>query len=138
MWGKAVSIGMGELFGRHYHSIDSKGRLAIPASVLAAVGRPFYISVSEDKCLNIYSRDEWLRLAAERFSPLSEEQARELRRRFYSAAQIYETTDKQGRIVLTATHREYADLNELRGVVIAGAGTYAEIWDKARWDGLGI
>jgi len=132
-----VSSGMAEFFGEYRHSMDAKGRLAIPARILAAAGTPFYISVSEDKCLNIYSREEWQKLAEE-FKLLIGIEKRDTVRRFYAATQIYETTDKQGRIVLTTKLRKYADLEGERSVVIAGAGQYAEIWDEARWDELDI
>ena len=40
--------------------------------------------------------------------------------------------DKQGRILLPTVLREYAGLE--KDVVMAGAGTRIEIWDKERWE----
>ena len=41
-------------------------------------------------------------------------------------------TDKQGRIVLPAKLREYAELE--KDVTVIGATVRAEIWDTANWN----
>jgi MraZ protein len=123
------------LYGEYRHTIDAKGRIKMPARLIKALGEPFFVSVSEDECLNVYSLEEWEKLEAERFSQLSGAEERKSRRTFFSATQDY-NPDAQGRIILTPKHRKYAGLDTLKNVVIAGAGKYAEIWDAARWDAL--
>ena len=39
--------------------------------------------------------------------------------------------DRQGRVMLPATLREYARIGEL--VVVAGMGDYLEVWDRDTW-----
>jgi len=122
---------MNRLFGEYRHLIDAKGRLFMPSRLLKVLGEPFFISVSSDKCLNVYTLDQWEKLE-ERFENLPEEEEMERRRKFYSIAQEC-TPDTQGRVLLTQKLRDYAGLT--KNVVIAGAGKYAEIWDAAAWDG---
>jgi MraZ protein len=43
-----------------------------------------------------------------------------------------EMPDKQGRISIPATLREYAGLD--RDIAVIGAGSRVEIWDAATWD----
>jgi len=42
-----------------------------------------------------------------------------------------DTPDKQGRVLVPALLREYADLS--KDLVIIGVGSRAEIWDAASW-----
>ena len=44
------------------------------------------------------------------------------------------TADKQGRIVVPMKLRSYAGLE--RDVMIIGASSHIEIWDKKKWDEL--
>ena len=49
---------MADLFnGQYYHSIDSKGRLIIPAKFRDILGSQFKIGVSLDPCLYLYSNE---------------------------------------------------------------------------------
>lgn len=41
--------------------------------------------------------------------------------------------DKQGRILLPAVLREFAEIT--KDVVLVGVGSRIEIWSKERWDG---
>jgi len=126
---------MAGLFSEYRHSIDAKGRLAMPAKLLKVLGDPFYASVSEDACINVYTLAEWEKLEDRVFEKLSGAEERKARRAFYSMAQdCY--PDAQGRIVIKPALREHAGLD--KNVVIAGAGKYAEIWDAARWDELDL
>ena len=56
--------------------------------------------------------------------------ARELQRFLFSSAALAEL-DKQGRIVIPSTLREYAGIE--KDVVVVGAMVRAEIWTPDRW-----
>lgn len=45
--------------GEYKHSIDSKGRLFIPAKLRDELGDVFYITLSMDDCLSVYSAESW-------------------------------------------------------------------------------
>ncbi|MDR0324564.1 MAG: division/cell wall cluster transcriptional repressor MraZ [Oscillospiraceae bacterium] len=122
---------MAGLFGEYRHTIDAKGRLSMPSRLLKALGDPFYVSVSDDRCLNVYALAQWEKLEEEKFGGLSGAEERKSRRDFYSMAQEC-VLDSQGRVLLNQKLRSYAALD--KNVIIAGAGKYAEIWDAAAWD----
>ena len=44
------------------------------------------------------------------------------------------TPDKQGRVLIPQDLRQFAGLE--KDVVVIGANTKAEIWDRARWEAL--
>ena len=45
--------------GIYMHSLDAKGRLAIPAKMRDELGSTFYVTLSMEKCLTAYSADSW-------------------------------------------------------------------------------
>ena len=47
------------LTGEYKHSIDNKGRLFIPAKLRDELGDVFYITLSMDDCLSVYSAESW-------------------------------------------------------------------------------
>ena len=118
--------------GEYRHSIDAKGRLAIPARFRGELGEGLVVTRGLDRCLSIYPQSEWEPLA-ERLSslPVSEPAVRALRRTFFTGAFACEM-DKQGRILIPSALREYAGLDG--EVVIAGLNTYIEIWSGENWE----
>jgi MraZ protein len=118
--------------GEFRHSIDAKGRLAIPARFRPDLMEGLVVTRGLDPCLHIYPRSEWEPLA-ERLSglPMSEPAVRMLRRSFFASAFACEM-DKQGRILIPASLREYATFDS--EVVVAGLNNYIEVWSVERWD----
>lgn len=118
--------------GEFRHNIDIKGRLAIPARFRSELEEGLVVTRGLDPCLHIYPQSEWLPLA-ERLSslPVSEPAVRALRRSFFASAYACEM-DKQGRILIPASLREYAGLDG--EVAVAGLNNYIEVWSVERWD----
>ena len=127
-WGKGVK----EMFlGEYRHSLDDKGRLFIPAKLREALGKRFYISKGFDRCLMIYDEERW-NLFAEKLNALTmgQKKNRDIKRFFFSGADEF-VCDKQGRVLLSATLREYAGIS--KDTVIVGVGDKAEIWSAEQW-----
>ena len=61
-----------------------------------------------------------------------DKEARQFTRFFLAGAACVEV-DKQGRILLPAVLREFADIT--RDAVLVGVGSRVEIWSKDRWEG---
>lgn len=118
--------------GEYNHTIDTKGRLIIPSKFREGLGDEFVLTKGLDGCLSIYSMEEWAvferKLGA---LPLTNKNARQLTRFFVAGATSCEV-DKQGRILVPQTLREYADLD--KEVVLTGNINRIEIWSKARWN----
>lgn len=117
--------------GEFLHTIDSKGRLIIPAKFREALGDQFITTKGLDNCLFLYPQQEW-QIFEDKLKklPLSQPNARSFVRFFFSGATECEF-DKQGRILLPANLREYAALE--KDVVVVGVMNRIEIWEAARW-----
>ena len=118
------------LIGEYQHSLDIKGRLNFPARLRESLGERFFITKGLDGCLAVYSEDEWKALE-DKFRTLTNKEGRALQRYFFSGAAEIEP-DKQGRILIPASLREFAGLD--KNVMVIGASVRAEIWDKEKWD----
>ena len=101
---------MTRMKGEFRHSIDTKGRLFIPARLRDELGEHFTVTRGLDKCLAIYPEAEW-NVLEERIRNLPMSKARDLQRFFFSSAFDAEL-DSQGRILLPAVLRTYAGLTK--------------------------
>ncbi|MBF0780153.1 MULTISPECIES: division/cell wall cluster transcriptional repressor MraZ [unclassified Granulicatella] len=120
------------LMGEFKHTIDAKGRIIIPAKLREELGEEFILTRGLDGCLFGYPKDSWQSLTEKLTSqlPLGKKDARSVVRFFYSAASEVEF-DKQGRIMIPATLREYAELSKNCRVI--GVSDRLEIWDELKW-----
>jgi MraZ protein len=120
--------------GRSKHTLDEKGRLAIPArfrEILKKRGDSSLVVTNLSSCLVAFARDDWQKIKEKAVSlPLFDSAANTYIRYFISGA--IECPLKQGRILISPDLRELAGLK--REVVLVGHLTRFEIWDKARWD----
>ena len=118
------------LLGKYKHTLDTKGRVKIPARFSDDLKDTFMLTTGLDDCLALYSMDEWKGLE-EKIRNLPMAQSRSIQRYLFSNAYPVET-DGQGRIVIPADLRDFADLK--KDVVIVGVSTRAEIWDLEKWE----
>ena len=113
------------------HTLDTKGRLIIPAKFREILGEEFVISKGMDGCLFVYANDDWNAFEQKLTSlPLINKEARQFARFFLAGAATVEV-DKQGRILLPANLREYAGID--KEVVSVGVFSRVEIWSKERY-----
>ena len=98
--------------GEFEHTIDDKGRVAVPARFREDLKEGLVLTRGFDHCLQVFPRPTWQSLA-QRISSLSlgNEEARNLRRLLFSGAAEVEV-DRQGRILIPQNLREYAALSE--------------------------
>ena len=84
------------LLGTYSHSLDTKGRLIVPAKLREHLGDSFVITKSLDHCLAIYPNDGWEKFIEkiETLPKISSEPARRLRRFYFGNSQTIEV-DKQ-------------------------------------------
>lgn len=118
--------------GEYQHTIDSKGRIIIPARFRDELGEKFVATKGLDNCLFIYPMDEWRKLEeALRKLPFTRRDTRAFVRFFFSGATECEC-DKQGRVLLPANLRSHAKLE--KEAVILGVSSRVEIWSKEEWE----
>lgn len=116
------------------HTVDAKGRLIMPAKFREALGEEFVVSKGMDGCLFVYANEDWNAFEQKLTSlPLINKEARQFARFFLAGAAQVEL-DKQGRILLPASLREFAGLD--KEVVLVGVGSRIEIWSKDKWDAI--
>ena len=118
--------------GEYQHTIDSKGRVILPAKFREELGEKFVVTKGLDHCLFVYPNEEWSNLEKKlRTLPLTSRDARAFIRFFFAGAAEC-GVDKQGRILIPANLRQHADLN--KELAIIGVSTRVEIWDRDAWD----
>ena len=120
--------------GRYAHSLDAKGRLAIPARFRDELAAGLVLTRGIDRCLSLYPMAAWLPLA-ERVSalPLTDPDARNFRRMVFAEA-VNLDLDGQGRILVPEELRRYGGLE--REAVVVGVHTSVEIWSVERWEAV--
>ncbi len=121
--------------GRYEHTIDPKGRISIPSKFRDVLKEKYddrLVITNFDHCLIAFPYEEWslLELKAGSFSLLRKETSAFFRF-FYSSA-IDCVIDKQGRLLIPQTLREYANFR--KEVVLVGEGKWIEIFAKERWE----
>ena len=118
------------LTGKYSHSIDAKNRLIIPSRIKEQLGDTITILRGSDKCLTLYSAEEW-ESYAQKISELPKTQVRALTRYLYSNS-IEVQPDSQGRVMLPAEMVKYAEIT--KNIITVGCGKYAEIWSEEVWN----
>jgi MraZ protein len=120
--------------GEYEHTVDDKGRMAIPAKFRAGLAEGLVVTRGFDQNLLLYPMAIWRELAARiNALPMSQPATRNLRRLLFSGAADVEL-DKQGRILLPANLREYAGITA--DSVVTGMDSFIEIWSKDRWQAV--
>src|SRR3989338_293538 len=122
-------------YGEYEHTIDKKGRIIIPSKFRESFKEydieRFYITRGLDKCLFLFTENEW-RSQESKFKSISftKSEARKFNRLYFSGA-IQLESDKQGRGLLPKYLKDYADIK--RDVIIIGVSNRIEIWAKEAW-----
>jgi MraZ protein len=117
--------------GTFEHSIDDKGRLAIPVRFRSELADGVYVTRGIEKCLMVLTAEHWQRLVDGMSSlPMLQNDARRLQRHFFSGAAPLQP-DRLGRVLIPQFLREYAQLSS--EVVVVGVMNRVEIWDRHAW-----
>lgn len=120
---------MAMFMGQYEHSIDTKGRVIIPAKYREELGENFVVTRGLDGCLFLYPQAEWQSFVEKLQGLPSNQNTRKLQRQFLSKA-MEVVLDKQGRILVPSLLREIAALE--KEVVFVGMMNRVEVWDKEK------
>lgn len=121
---------MDRLLGSYRFAVDAKGRINIPARFRKVLSPepdgPMIVTRGLERCLAVYPLAQWeIEERKLRSLPYTKSHAR-----FYAremASQAMDTAlDKQGRILLSREHREWANIGD--EVLILGVITHLEIF----------
>jgi MraZ protein len=117
--------------GEYRHSVDEKGRLAVPARFRAQLEGGAVLSRWIDGCLAIHTRGGWQALS-DRVAglPVTDSAARLFGRHIFAGAQEVDL-DRQGRVLIATYLREEIGLDG--EAVVVGVRDHGEIWAPRRW-----
>ena len=121
--------------GSSFHTIDSKGRIIIPArfrDVIKVGGGNGVVVTRLDKALFVYALDEWSKIESR---ILSVAETSEYMRRFrmvFIGGAFDCACDKQGRVLIPPVLRQYAELE--KDIVLVGQITHFEVWSKEKYE----
>lgn len=118
--------------GEYQHTLDTKGRLIVPAKFREDLGTGAVLTRGLDHCLFLFPMDEW-RVLEEKLKtlPLTKAGARQFVRFLFSGATECEL-DKQGRLIVPQNLRDYAKIQ--KDAVVIGVSNRIEIWSKETWE----
>jgi len=118
--------------GEYRHTVDDKGRIAVPVKFRAQLDPGSMVSGWLDDCLAIHPKAVWDDLAAKVAAlPITDQKSRLFQRFVFSHA-VEADMDKQGRVLLPAYLRDSIGLGG--DAVVVGSRDHAEIWAPDRWD----
>jgi MraZ protein len=122
---------MATFYGNFERSLDSKGRLILPAKLRAEFGESAFLTSHIDGCLALYDKEDMedQRLAMLERSKGSQEDR--MIARVWASSTSEVTFDSQGRFPIPTLSREWADL-EL-DVLVIGAIDKVELWSPSKY-----
>jgi MraZ protein len=120
--------------GSSFHTIDQKGRIIVPArfrDIIKANGDGVMVS-RMDKCLVAYTFEEWREIEIKILSLAEKGESLRRFRRVFIGGAFSCGCDKQERILIPPTLRDYAAFD--REIVLVGVLDHFEIWSRENWD----
>lgn len=118
--------------GEYQHSIDTKGRVAVPSRFRNSLKGGLVVTRGLDNCLFLYTKTEWQKLADKLVNlPISQKNTRAFARLMLAGAMDVKL-DSQGRIMIPEYLRSFAKFS--KKLVIAGLYNRLEIWDEEEWN----
>jgi MraZ protein len=95
-------------------------------------GKEGIVITRMDGCLKAYPYNAWMKIEKKILSQSVKSDAMRRFRRVFIGGAFECTCDKQGRVLIPPTLREYAKLE--KEVVLVGVLDHFEIWSRNRWD----
>ena len=119
-------------YGEFEYKVDLKGRVPLPPQFRRELKDGVILTQGIEGCITAYPQAEWKKLATTLTGgPVTRSKLRKLHRALFATA-FKVNCDGQGRVALPASLRQYAGVED--EVVIIGANTYLELWNKERWE----
>ncbi len=126
-----VSRGQGMFRGNSNHTLDPKGRLIVPARFrdeLKESGVDGLMISRLDGCLVCYTFTEWDKIEERILNMATKSDTMRRFRRVFIGGAFECMLDKQARIVIPPTLRQYANLD--KDIVLVGVLKHFEIWSQ--------
>ncbi|UCF92800.1 MAG: division/cell wall cluster transcriptional repressor MraZ [Desulfobacterales bacterium] len=121
--------------GSSFHNIDGKGRIIIPARFREAIksdGADGVVVSRMDNCLVAFTHEEWNKLESKILALAATSTYMRRFRRFFVGGAFECNCDKQDRILIPPTLRQYAGLD--KEIALVGVVDHFEIWSRENWE----
>ena len=121
--------------GSSYHTIDAKGRVIIPArfrDVIRADGAEGLMISRMDNCLVGFTFNEWRNIEGKILAMAEKNENMRRFRRVFIGGSFECSCDKQDRILIPPSLRQYAELE--KEIVLVGVLDHFEIWSRDNYD----
>jgi len=119
------------LIGEYKNKLGDKNRVALPKKFRDEIGDELIIAKGYEKCLILLTPKQWDEVTNMMItSPYALEAGRDTSRFIIGSANEVKA-DKQGRFILPANLKEFAEVN--KEVTFLGLMNRIEIWDSSKW-----
>ena len=121
--------------GSSFHTIDAKGRVIIPArfrDVIRADGADGLMISRMDSCLVGFTFNEWRNIESKILAMAEKNDNMRRFRRVFIGGSFECSCDKQDRILVPPSLRQYALLE--KEIVLVGVLDHFEIWSRDNYD----
>jgi MraZ protein len=118
--------------GRYEHSLDTKGRVILPAKFRGAFERGGYLTENQEGCLALWTPGEFDRQMAAMQERGTTDRANRNRARLWAASSHEVEIDRQGRMAIPLHLRDFATLQG--DVLVHGAIDRIELWNPTVWE----
>lgn len=118
--------------GEYAHSVDEKGRVAIPVKFRKLLQGGVVVTRGLDNALYLYPAEEWRKIAEKLAQlPINQANSRAFSRHMLGGA-VEAEIDGQGRILIPDYLRKHSEIGER--AVMVGLYNRVEIWAESRWN----
>lgn len=117
--------------GRFEHSLDSKGRVILPARFRSSFERGGYLTENSEGCLALWTPGEFERQMDAMRTRAATGRTDRNRARLWAASSYEVEIDRQGRMPIPVHLREFASLEG--DVLVHGAIDRVELWNPTIW-----
>ena len=118
--------------GEYTPTLDEKGRLTLPAKFREEL-ETAYLTSEVDRCLALWPPEEFATRARELREQAKRDAAAHDRAAYFFAGAQEVTPDKQGRIAIPQSLRDFAGLQPQAPAVVTGFFDHVEIRGSAAW-----
>jgi MraZ protein len=120
-----------EAWGASFIKLDDKGRIILPSKARSSFKEGTYLTRGQDQCLFLFTKTQFDTYREHNRTQAPPGMPAIAFDRVFFSSVVPQDPDKQGRISIPTSLREYAGLT--RELAVIGMEQRMEIWDADRW-----
>jgi MraZ protein len=121
-----------KFIGRYEHSLDTKGRIVIPARFRTSFETSAYLSQFDDGCVALWTPVEFDKQLASMEARQERSPGDRNLTRIWAGGSVEVEIDRQGRFAIPTWLRAFAHLET--AVLVMGALDRVELWNPDEWE----